>query len=313
MVAKADRRVLVRAQLLRGQKLTVDQIVAKLNQQFGAEAVPDRSTIARWLKRFESAPPEELSQDVPFAWGSMSGVPWEGSRSILELWDYHVTESSDAEHFGPFTFRVAKWCWRILLALDLGERREDFGGFSDEDKTFGPTRQDIIALAREYSWRETASALFEEPFDTSLLDLMLAMMSWRDSDSLGRYQKARDRLGSNVYMSWHYYDVEFLDRVDPAAAQTVGRRSSNLFEKLMRLEYESPVAADLPAGLAYRRAIDGLLPMQHNHYVKWWDGWKAKGGKPPWYIEHISDAWSTLSAEHPELRDMHEVLKGGSK
>ena len=77
----------------------------------------------------------------------------------------------------------------------------------------------------------------------------------------------------------------------------------------MKLQYEGPSGVNEVAALSFRRAIDGLLPMQRNHYVKWWDGWETRDKEFPWYIEHIRVAWEVLAAASPGMRDLHDVWK----
>ena len=307
MPRMVNKEAVLRAHLFRAQGLTLDEIMDKLATEFDEDQIPDRSTIARRLKKSEEGmPPEELREDVPFVWSAMSDVPWEGSRVILSLWNHHRSSGAD-EHSRPFTFRLAKWIWRVLQTFDLSEWRGR--GILGNGGIYEPYPQDVLDLAGEYAWRESAKSVLGEPFETELLDLALATEPWRDRDSLLRYQEARDALGSPGCVNWRYRDVEFLQRVSPGAAQAARARSHTRFGKLSRLMYEGPTAVSEVAALSFRRAIDGLFPMQRNHYVLWRAvGWKGDRGHP-WYNDYIHDAWKALAKEHPELQDIQDGLK----
>ena len=129
MPKKSDRRVVLKIYQLRQQSLTLNQIVEQLENQFDESMVPDTSTVSRQIKRFEVVPPKELAEDIPFSWGTMTEVPWEYSRVVLDMWALY--EASDRFYksqgmemvYGPFTQRLAKWSWRVLRAFGMDSRR----------------------------------------------------------------------------------------------------------------------------------------------------------------------------------------------
>ena len=77
MPKKTDRGVVLRIYQLRQRGLTLNQIVEQLGNEFDESMVPDTSTVSRQAKRFETVPPEELAEDMPFSWSTMAMVPWE--------------------------------------------------------------------------------------------------------------------------------------------------------------------------------------------------------------------------------------------
>ena len=298
---RAERKVKLKAWSLKTTtKLTVDGIVTELVNEFGQDAVPDRSNVARWLQRFkEKMPPEELSEDEPFVWSTMSEVPWENSRGILDARYAHLQRG---DRVGPFTRRLAKWTWRVLNAIGLADEANSVApripGTSrlrrDPDRRVTwPNAIDVAGIAQEYALRETASLILGEEFQTQDLDLWLTFRPWHGKNWLDRYQATRDRLGLFSYVQWHVTDEEWLKRVAPAEVEGI------LADLLSRIGLD--VAAEDGAD-DFLKATDGLLRSQFIEYVAWAhtsaDG-QVQTARPiesQWYLDYLDGVMSSLSA-----------------
>ena len=153
------------------QDLSLSALTAHLEEKFG-ESAPDRSTVARHLKKFKEQPPEELAEDRPFVWAEAHEKLWAGDRSILDaigiynLHDLHTL-------IGPFTHRTAKWVYRVSLAI------EPWSGPDNGDKTC-----DVLDLAQDYAASEIYAMLQKKPLDTTRQDLFLACKPWTDLNAL---------------------------------------------------------------------------------------------------------------------------------
>ena len=115
MPKKLDGLLVVRMHLLRQQGRTLDEIASTLQKEF--ENAPNRSTISRYVKRFQNERPEELADDVPFEWATMQNFPWESSRPLLDVWSTFLSAHVHLDEENRFTRRVAKWVSRVLAAL----------------------------------------------------------------------------------------------------------------------------------------------------------------------------------------------------
>ena len=237
MPKKTSREIVLRIYQLRQTGLSVGVIVDKLAEEF-VDSVPSEATVSRHCRAFTKFPPEELAEDVPFSWGTMTDVPWNESPRILRMWARYLGTPSP-EQFGQFTRRLAKWVWRVSTAVgfDMEKVTDSSTGFEevlpvDLVYAYAPTFKDVIQIASEYSWREIAHVVLEEPFVTQDLDLMLAFLPWQSNDSLLRYQMARDDEGARERVLWHRWDLRWLWRVVPEVAPLVYRerqlRSLNL-------------------------------------------------------------------------------------
>jgi len=287
MPKKTDQNVIVRSYQLRQGGLTLDAIMARLGQEFAAEVIPNRSTISRRLK----SPPKELAEDVPFEWGKLPrGVPYSQGRLLLDILAY-------LETFGYgflFTQRVAKWAFRVIQAVKQEERRlfvprgdgEDWyardvnpeGGVIDS-----PTESDLIFVALEYSWRETADAVLNESFNTRDLDNWIAFMPWKGLDWLTRYKAIQDSRGFPP-VRWHVKDADWLSKVAPQVASAFDVRPAPT----------NPLSEVDEAQLAlWKWATDGLLSSQMYHYraVRGMIGDQSillpRPDIEPWYFEYL--------------------------
>ena len=301
MARRAELKVRLKAYTLRTQGLTVDEIVGTLREEFGVQAVPDRSNVARWLKKWRESPPEELEEDEAFAWSTMSELPWEHSRGVLDAWHFHQ-ESRRDEKVGPFTRRLAKWTWRVLNAMGLADEANSAApripGTTRKRRDPGrrltwPTDQDVAGVVQEYSWRETASVILGEEFQTRDLDMWLTFRPWHGRDWLDHYNATRDRLGLFEYVQWHVTDDEWLRQVAPTAVE--GLRW-DLFSRIGLDVGEEVGAGD------FRKATDGLLRSQLVEYIAW-DHLRAGLDVPPpkkvdlqWSLDYLSEVMASLSA-----------------
>ena len=181
MPKKTKRKILVRAYMLRD--LTLNQIVDRLADEFPDEVLPDRSTIARNRKKFESSLPDELAEDTPFKWSEMKVVPWEHTRVILDIAAYYARAGSP---YGPYTNRLAKWCWRVMNAFNAKPSIEEPWRRSIV------TEVDVLFVAYEYCWREIATAVLKEPFETYELDTFLSFAPWAGTTSPTRSSHPRN-------------------------------------------------------------------------------------------------------------------------
>lgn len=299
MPKKIDRDVILRSYVLRRQGKSLDAILDYLHEQFEGR-LPDRSTISRYLKRFESELPEELAEDAPFKWSEMKEVPWEGSRAVMGAYAHYVANDGPSI-VEPFTNRDAKWIYRVSQAMWLEGHisprgssevvfNEDFDVFAHNKwRATGeitalyevpslPTRVDILLIAREYSVREIHSILFSVEFDTSDLDLWLAFLPWTSSIQLLKYHTARDAYGGFERILWHSEDIKWPNLIDPKPAAF--------------LKENSPVEIPEPKPLneedkALVFALDGLLPSQTGIIALWLEA----ASKNPELWEREIDLW----------------------
>ena len=277
--------------------LTLDRILDKLAETFDPDELPDKSTISRYLKRLDGAPPEELAEDAPFRWGGMTDVPWEHSRFVLDAWAYFQNGQLD-DAFGPFSFRLAKWIYRLSYAVGLVATDESGSRFLIPEPVEGPvnnptppsdhadghvwtpTVDDVIQIASEYSWREIDSIVRQKSPDTTDLDALMAYTPWRNRIHLDRYHQHRDRLGIFSRVRWHFRDYQWLELVSPK----VGRRG---------LASQEKGAGDTTeAQLKYLRQADGLLYSQHIDYSGYVGRDQAERppvGEAPWHIQYFVD------------------------
>jgi hypothetical protein len=300
----------------------------RLSKEF--EQIPDISTISRHVKRFREEFPDELNEDAPFSWSTMSEVQWNDSRLVLGLWADYQTQQMD-RLFGPFSRRLAKWSWRVLKAFGLsytGYRdvgygsREGKGNQQDANVEFndpgsieeGPPDasmiDDVWFVALEYTWREIASIVLHEAFDTRDLDMWLAFTPWRGEDWMDRYQVVKygpefKRPGLDTPIHWHLLDIDWLDKVAPLVAKN---RSAFLPEK-KSVRLRSPI--DETLWQAWTQLTDGLLGSQKSHYLAYWKRRaetkrsQSDDTSRPWYFDYLDKVASlgdpnTYSAQNTE-------------
>lgn len=304
MPKKTDQNVILRCYILRRQGNTLDEILDALSEEFDENQIPDRSTISRHLKKYESIPPDKLAEDTPFKWSEMKEVPWEGSRMVLGAY-VHYMANDGPDYIGPFTKRFAKWIWRVGYALGP---QGDMSPFDLSESMFGvdietllhntwketgditalngvpplPTRFDVFNIAREYSLREIHSILFPVEFDTRDLDLWLAFSPWNGPYQLSKYHKARDGFGGFQRVLWHSGEMEWLQLVDPKAAALVELNSP---DEIPGLEPPNEMSEIMIS------ALDGLLLSQLRIVGLWMEAFIKNpdmlGMKTdPWYLEY---------------------------
>lgn len=191
MPKTTEGKVLLRMYQLHQQGLKLQEIEDRLAEDFEESLVPDVSTISRRVRQYAILPPEELQENIAFSWSRMSAIPWEQSRLVLAMWADYETRRLNLLN-GPFTGRLAKWTWRVLQAfgitwakyIDAGYLIESSGeeGYLSTklpDKNPGqePLEDDIIGdvwqVTLEYTWREIASVVLNETFNTRDLDFGL--------------------------------------------------------------------------------------------------------------------------------------------
>ncbi|MCH7620714.1 MAG: hypothetical protein IH870_02335 [Chloroflexi bacterium] len=289
----------------------MNRVDERLQEDFDDKLIPDISTISRIIKRM---PLDELKEDVPFSWGAMEEIPWEDSRLVLGMWADYQSQQMD-RLYGPFTRRLAKWCWRVLKAFGVsysGYRvgLDVFSNDSDENRPvdkpsvsafiepFGDdVIDDIWFVSLEFSWREIASTVMDEPFDTRDLDLWLAFAPWKGREWMDRYLTVKydetfDESSQRVPIHWHLLDMEWLDRVVPIVAEnrrafspdSIKREPLPLRSDIDHMFYEH-----------WQKLIDGLLGSQINLYRKHLgqDPDIARlfnDGMPrPWYFDYLDE------------------------
>lgn len=305
MPKQSDPRVIIRAHLLRQQSLTLDQIMDDLDKTFEKDRVPDRSTIARHLRRSASSSVNELTEDEPLVWSIMTEVPWEDSRMVLDAWAHFQTSRFETS-YGMFSRRLAKWVWRVAQALFPGNTETATlfspsqpvtGTFDDVDepqerpKVWTPTADDVLMIAVEYSWRELASVVLDEPFDTVDLDLLLALTPWKGRSYLERYHQYRDELGQFEWLEWHFRDIDWIDKINPGLAA-----------KLRKYLGEGDKGGEERpyAERRYLREGDGLLYSQHidyGNFVGSDPGDRYAVGEEPWHISYIAELLRNIKAQ----------------
>ena len=296
----ADRKVLIRSYQLRLQGNTLDSILDRLHSEFSLERVPDRATIARNLKKFEVDRPEELKEDLPFDWTSMLDIA--GAREMLKVHAFYEAGGL-SECVGPFTQRLAKWTWLVLNATDcqhddlfslicssenhwremISERGElDGCPFLVHGR---PSETDIMSIALEYSWREMESAMYETSTEIEDLNMWLAFKPWAGPSYAHRYAEWMTDTGRK-WITWHFDDVDWLDRIDPALSAHYRLNMPDLVA--------DPKDEDMsPLTSAWLQATDVLIRSQ-TWIASWWMDWESNCGtrqQPPadaWYIDYYS-------------------------
>ena len=248
MPKKTPSDVLIQIYQLRQDGLTISKIEDRLQELFDEDVIPDQSTISRQIKKFGLLPPEVLSEDVPFVWSAMGDLPWESSRALLEVWGFYHIRSTPQGLFGPFSRRLAKWTWRVLQAVgsdvfpdsnSWGYETTDLGFPVPVNRAF-PIHSvdehlngyDLLWIAKDYSWREKASILSIETFDTRDLDLKLALRPWQDLNNLKLYHGARDRLGLTKEQVFRSADSEWLRSVTVRSERPGSREEDTESEDL---------------------------------------------------------------------------------
>ena len=297
------RSVKLRIHQLSKLNWTLNRISDRLHEDFEHDLVPDVSTISRIIKRL---PPDELKEDVPFSWATMSEVPWEHSRIVLNIWAYYLSLKM-GQNYGPFTRRLAKWSWRVVRAV----REQRRGGVAQEEGVQQdiisallldgvinePTREDVLFVALEYTWREIASTVMDEPFDTHDLDMWLAFAPWRDRAYMElyvivKYDQNFDESNQGVPIRWHLLDIEWLHKVAPIVAEKRRAISSDLIRR-EPLRPRSDI--DQMFYEHWQRLTEGLLGSQINLYRKHLgqDPDIAKlfrdGVPRPWYFDYLDE------------------------
>lgn len=248
---------------------TQREIEDRLFRLFDEKDIPDQSTISRHIKKFRDLPPEPLREDVPFVWSSMTEVPWDASRAILDAVQFHREARYEEELGRPFTRRLAKWVWRVLYAFGphdaINEASQGVSGLSRSVHPWlslefprgsrrTPDGGDIMSIAQEYAWREVAHIVLGESFDTRVLDLKLACRSWQSLEHLLSYQNERNRQGLLHSGSSPPDDLEWLTNVAPGAAKATSQ---------IELAYrEAGYNPDLKVDPSLAAMKDGLLPSQ---------------------------------------------------
>jgi len=296
--------------MLRQQGLILDEIMGQLADEFTEEDIPDRSTISRHLKKFaDDVPPEELREDAPFQWSTMSEVPWEWSRTILEAWWSYEMEGSNSlarkmKGSGslPFTRRLAKWTWRVAQAFGppdysdetFWKRREwhpstaavDYRNWNAARARGDPTISDVFMVAQEYSYREIAAAIGLEAFDARSIDVWLAFQPWLSPSRYQAYESivleyrkphspSRNPLygsdGDLMYVNWHRDDVEFLSKVSPMEASSIVEL--NKMREEIRVEREeSRLLETDPVKLELSKQRDEMI--KRSRFGKSTEAWK---------------------------------------
>ena len=321
MPKKIARTLVIRSYQLRQAGLTLTRIMEKLREEFDEDDVPNESTISRHLKKFaDGIPPEELAEDVPFQWGTMSGVPWEGSANLLQI-SVGYNRNRELDHQRPFTRRLAKWTWRVIQAFGgpIADDEEPEWGQNDVmDDVFlflydslaaatkggsVPYSGDVLLVAQEYAWREIAQVTLGEPLDTTDLDLWLGSTPWKGPGWLERYRRAKDRLGIRR-VAFHNDDVDWVARIDPRSASLI-RRLDSLPEIPM---FALPEAVmDEPRTLLLEET-DGLLESQVMIYAYWRRtehvNNKSPGSREPWYFDLVDSARQRIRDEYPNVPDL---------
>ena len=314
MPKKTDDRVVRRIYLLSRQQppLTLDKILGRLEREFGATVVPDRSTISRHIKRFPDRPPEGFEEDMSFRWSGSAVIPSHQFRPVLNVWAFYLATELD-RYFGPFTDRVAKWTSKILDALDLAYPQGAAPLFTDpigtgassrlrpgrdlERKPIGsseslPIERDVLVMALEYAWREIGAVVLDQSFDPQDLDMWLAFTPWKGATWIERYRQTRDRLGTHEFVSWHYFDLKWLDEVHPQVAA-----SHREFIPHVVKEPRSP--DERAAQEKWLHAVDGLLGSQLRDWARRRQdrvaeqSASAEDEPEPWYVAYLDEIWKS--------------------
>ena len=306
MPKKTNRKVVLRIFHLQQQDLKLQEIEDRLAGEFEESLVPDLSTISRHVRRHKEEVPEELKQDVPFTWATMSEVPWEHSRVVLNIWAYYMSLKMD-QSYGPFTRRLAKWSWRVVRAVREQKRgavtqeegaQQDISSDLPLDAVIKePTEGDVMFVALEYTWREIASVVLGEPFDTRDLDMWLAFTPWSGHEFIDNYHNVKypsefTESKQGVPIRWHLLDLEWLDKVVPIVAMNRRSQFPDSVEQ-KPLPLNSPYDKQLYR--AWSVLTDGLLGSQVQHYLaflKQNTGQKTQleeSTPRPWYFDYLDE------------------------
>ena len=309
MPRKTVEKVLMRMYALHHAGRTLDEIVARLEQEFPDGLVPDRSTVFRRLKKIRDVTKEtEPIEDVPFTWSAMSEAPWEASRMVLDLWHYYVVTGKHQD-FGPFTSRMAKWAWRVVHALGLAttwdDRRHDLNlarlSEHGRPELNFITASEIIDIVQEYSRREIAVFVLDEPFDTRDLDCWIAAAPWMNRVRLETYQDME-----HLAVKWHDEDIPWLKKVAPEAGS---RREfwANTYPppEIWNLPENEITHQDARAKRWYEET-EGLLKSQISEFHIWLSLKRksiADQEFPPdrWHLSYCWDVYYSIYEPEPEI------------
>ena len=242
-------------------------------------------TVKAWRADYKERQAElETRLDAPFEWSRLTDfdVPAEGSRAVLDAYRFYLSKGWDESE--PFTFRLARWVWRVSQAL------QPWDGPDPAMRSW-----DIVVFAREYATRQLATVVLRQRHDTADLDLFLACAPWTSLEALKGYHAVQDRLGSSARLRNVQDDYELLRRLKP---------DSGWIERLKPL-MRRPKPEDLAQW--YQQLLrdrEGILPSQFAGYQEWLH-LRQQGQEPPelWHVTYLHEVHVKAGLAEAEPRD----------
>jgi hypothetical protein len=171
--------LVARIVVYRAEGLPLDEVYRRIEDEFEDHA-PDRSTVARYLKKWDELDAALKQWAVPWRWPDMPpGVPIEASRFLLDCQLVHTRTLSRIKGFPQwpltaFSPQKAAWAWRVHQA----------------DPELDP--EDVLWLASDFVWHELASLVLQEALAPKIDGLVdrLRHLPWRDAEHYRRYYDA---------------------------------------------------------------------------------------------------------------------------
>jgi len=171
----------------RGQGLKLDAIWKAVRDP--ETELPDRRTVARYVKKYDELPDSVRQLDRPFEWHRLEeyGLPWEAGEWLLDLWfvaqeSWLGTVPPEDPFLSVLTVRRVLWWWRLHLAAPEVER---LGSAIARDVG----KIDLILLAEQFVTRELAHHVLGEELYLADLEALIAYKPWVE-ERLETYRQA---------------------------------------------------------------------------------------------------------------------------
>jgi hypothetical protein len=207
---KASAEQQNRAFQLWGSGMTIRATQILLGKEF-TEPV-SHGTVGTWFKKFKEGELLHSDSDQPFSWSEMSrfDLPDEASGVLIRVASL-IGKFGDWKHLlhethPVFTFRDAKWMWRVYCAV---ERKADYtppiADFPDDyglpagavvgaiplpDGSMPLDFVEWLRFGRMFSDVERARLIAGLDVDTSLPEQALAYRPWESLENRRRYEDA---------------------------------------------------------------------------------------------------------------------------